>query len=59
MNAEGVLFSGGFRRLKVAIELALPDAVDFGWIRLQGGYRCHRWPLLFLGQAHPTDASWS
>ena len=30
MNAQGVLFGGGFRRLKIAVELALPDAVDFG-----------------------------
>ena len=59
MDAQGVLSSGGFRRLKIAVELALPDAVDSGWIRLQGGYRCHHWLLLFWGQAHPADASWS
>ena len=34
MDAQGVLFSGGFRRLEVAVELALPDAVDSGRIRL-------------------------
>ena len=41
MDAESALLRRGFWRLKVAVELALPDAVDFGYIRLQRCYRRH------------------
>ena len=40
MNAESVLLGRGFRRLEVAVELVLPDAVRLlRWTRVQ---RCHR-----------------
>lgn len=35
MDAESLLLLGGLWRLEVAVELALPDAVDFRWTRLQ------------------------
>ena len=59
MDAESFLFLGGLWRLEVAVELALPDAVDFRWTRLQTCYRRHCFPLLCLGQGHRADAPWS
>ena len=61
MDAESVLLRRGFRRLEVAVELALPDTISFRWAGLQRDYRRRRHHVLLflLGQAHRADALWS
>lgn len=56
MDAESVLLRRGCWRLEVAVELALPNAINFRYIRLQRRYRRHHVFLLFLGRAHGADA---
>ena len=56
MDADGVLVR---RRLEIAVELALPDAVHFRWTDLQRGWRRHCLFLPFVGQSHGANAPWS